>query len=766
MSTVIGFDTETSLIRPGRTAPPISCLSYQAHVDGETFDPVLVADLDDIRKLVASWLSDPSVTIVGHNVPFDLAVLAAEWPEFVTPIFQALDADRVTDTRTRQKLLDIAGGCYRGRFGDGGKWVKYDYSLLALAKRMAGIPIKKEGFRMFYGPLRGVPLEQWPDAAKELQARGQAWLDGQADVTFSELAASFGDFEKFRTEVRGMVAADPSEVVTYPLDDARSTLAVFLAQEVHADPYLADQFRQARRAWWLHLASAWGLRTNAAGVAQLQLATERAVTELEGLLQREGLVRKDGSRDTVKAKQRMLTACGWAFDAGLGNYQPTRDDHLPLRLTDAGEPSLDADACKAADDEVLKAYAELTSLKTVLNKDVPALAKGAVTPVHTNFDMAETGRTTSSNPNVQNWRRLPGIRECFVPRPGHVFAQADYSGLELATLAQACLDLLGQSRLADAINSGLDPHTELASTILGIPAEEGRKLRKAKDHDFDNARQTAKVANFGFPGGLGAPKLVLFARKSYGVEMTEDEARALKEQWLTTWPEMRRYFFWVNNGLLVDGVEDIILPVEKACRHFLQHSEADFEALCKEADLTPGDVRDTFEVLVKKQEGVHPDPRKALKCLKALRAELPDDCIKWIPTFSLEQLRSGRIRGGATYTAACNSFFQGLGADATGHAGWVIAKACYVDRGSPLFGCRIVNYVHDEFIVEAPIDRGHEAAEELSRLMIEGASEWIPDVRLAAEPCLMTVWSKDAKTLRDANGRLVPWSPEPKKVAA
>jgi len=279
-----------------------------------------------------------------------------------------------------------------------------------------------------------------------------------------------------------------------------------------------------------------------------------------------------------------------------------------------------------------------------------------------------------------------GIRECFVPRPGRVFAQADYSGLELATLAQVCIDLLGRSNLAEALNEGRDPHTDLGALIMGITYDEGAALRKSKDHTFDNARQTAKVANFGFPGGLGPAKLVLFARKTYGVELTEQEARDLKAVWLSKWPEMRDYFAFVNG---LSGERD-----------------------------DRGQMR-----------------------------------------YTLKQLRSERVRGGATYTAACNSFFQGLGADATAQAGWLISKACYVERSSPLFGCRIVNYVHDEFIVEAPIETAAEAAEELSRLMVLGAKEWIPDVRLQAEPCLMTVWSKDAKTIRDAAGRLMPWSP-------
>lgn len=686
---IIAFDTETSLIRPGRTAPPMTCMTWQE--DGADAKICLHSAAYIYLK---AWLEDPEVLFVGHNIAFDFAVVCAEFPDLVPAVFAAYEADRVTDTMLRQKLLDIAGGCYRGHFGDAGKWIKLDYSLAVCARRLAGMPIKKEGFRMFYAPFRNVPLNRWTEHARTVQARGVAWLTGSPDAELDDLCAAFGDREKFRTEVKGMFAANAEEAVSYPLDDARATMACFVAQEVHARPYLADQFRQARKAWCQHLTSAWGLRTNAAGVATLQMQTERVCNEIQAKLVSEGLVRPDGTRDTKLAKERMLAACGWTWDEGQGKYVETRDGAIPLRMTDSGEPSLDSDACKAADDEVLKLYAELTSLKTVLNKDIPALAKACVYPIHTRFDLAETGRTTSSNPNVQNWRRLPGIRECFVPRPGRVFAQADYSSLELCTLAQACLDILGHSALADALNAGLDAHTALACSILGIDYDEGI-ARKDKGHPlhagFDDARQTAKVANFGFPGGLGAAKLCLFARKTYGVQITEERAKELKQQWLAKWPEMREYFSHVNG---------------------LQGSDG---------------------------------------------------------TLTLTQLRSARIRTckvPGTYTAACNSFFQGLGADATGGAYFLIAKACYVDTASPLFGSRIVNYVHDEFIVESPEAVAAECAEELSRLMVLGASSWIPDVKLAAEPCLMRVWSKDAKTLRDAAGRLLPWSPEAKKEAA
>lgn len=135
------------------------------------------------------------------------------------------------------------------------------------------------------------------------------------------------------------------------------------------------------------------------------------------------------------------------------------------------------------------------------------------------------------------------VRECFVPRPGHVFFQSDYEQLELHTLAETCFHLFGYSVLGDALNANLDPHTELAAEILNISAEEARRRRKDKaDKEFDAARQAAKVANFGLPGGLGVKRFVDFARAGYGVTIEISAAKKIKAAWLRRWPEMEPYF--------------------------------------------------------------------------------------------------------------------------------------------------------------------------------------------------------------------------------
>ena len=82
--------------------------------------------------------------------------------------------------------------------------------------------------------------------------------------------------------------------------------------------------------------------------------------------------------------------------------------------------------------------------------------------------MVNTGRTSCRKPNVQNQPRLGGVRECWVPRKGNVYVQADYSIAELCALAQCCIFMGLESKMAEALNEGKDLHLDFASNVLGI----------------------------------------------------------------------------------------------------------------------------------------------------------------------------------------------------------------------------------------------------------------------------------------------------------
>lgn len=290
-----------------------------------------------------------------------------------------------------------------------------------------------------------------------------------------------------------------------------------------------------------------------------------------------------------------------------------------------------------------------------------------------------------------------------------VFFSADYDGLELRTMAQACLLLVGKSKMADALNAGRDVHLELAATMLGISYAEAELRKKAGDSALDYARQTAKIANFGFAGGMGVDKFVLQARKQYKMVLTREFAVWLKQKWLETWPEFREYFERASVESAVEG--------GAVFAHYF----------------------------------------------------------------------SDRMRGGLSYTELNNTRFQGLGADATGNALWLVSRACYTlqpciacagaSNGcarcrpchgpgiSCLYGSRLVNYVHDENIGECSEAWGHEVAHELGDFMVAGAAPYLPDVPATCKPQLMRFWSKLAEPVwvgvANDNGetykRLVPW---------
>lgn len=687
MIELVAYDTETRATSPGCKAPPMACLTWQARGDER---PSIVHGTDPrARALYEGWVRNPNVHLVGHFIAYDNAVAAAAWPDLIPEIFAAYEAGRMHDTMIREKLWDIALGRYRGFYNEHGEWVSISYDLGDVARRRAGIHLKKDGWRKRYGEFLDIPLEQWPARAEQLIARARA-----------DLALGIKD-----KDLEAIVAGTPLEVITYPLEDARATMAVTLAhEEVRAkcdpDPFF-DERRQVMASWWLTLMCNWGVRTREEGVRMLEAQTDEMIAALEGDMIRAGFIRPDGSADTKKVKAHMLDVCGWAQhvekDANgkkTFSYTKLRDDAVPrMRLTKGGDVSLDRDACKESEDALLIDFGDLAQQKAVRSKDVPMLAAGIYHPVHTRIDLANSGRITSSSPNLANLRRLPGIREAFVPRDGNVFIQADYPGLELHTLAQTCFDLFGYSTLGKMLNDGIDPHLVFAAKLLKIPYEEAKKNKKRKD--VDDARQVGKVFNFGKPGGLGTnrrrdgsdPTLITFARKAYGVVMTIDEAKEYDREWREMLPEMRDFFDY--NARLCDN------------------------------------------------------PKKQAMLL---------------------QLRSKRIRGGCYFPAACNTWFQGLGADATKAAGFDLAKAGYVNRNSPLFGSRTVVYVYDEFILETrDDDNAHDAAIECSRIMRESANEWIPDCPFKdpdPEPLLMRIWSKEAEALfHPVTKRLVPWEP-------
>lgn len=548
-----GFDTETFPIRPGRQAPRVVC--GQTRLFGiELREPFL--------DRLETALRDPGVLLYGHHVASDVLFTSATRPRLWPLWLDAYDADRVTCTYEREKLIRIAQGTLRRYPKNGLLDLVHRYKL---PHDFAEGDKEKGSVRTRYHLFDGIPPALWPADARRY---------AMADTV---------------------------------VDD------VFEAQEQLANPlWLRDQYRQARAGLWLAYTSAWGVRVDPQAVRvfgemlEVEHATIRELLTTgnpealakfcdqwneqhpdarkpmepswAAVVPFQNLVRYVGSKDTKAAASRMRAVCA--------------AKRLPLTPTKTGKEkiqegmdpieaarqytSLDADATAGTLDPILIAYSRFVSIGTLRGRvDRLRLAAQYGLPIQPHFDaLKETGRTSCSGGDLdpgepmlaigdqtQNPHRQPGLRDCYVARgwePGDppefrcVFVSSDWKAAELHTLAQCCLDLGLDSNLARVLNSGKDVHLWFASIMLGWTYERAAEAlaHQRGDAEFKvikAARQGAKACDFGFPGGLGIDKFRLYAAKQYQVDMSDEEARHNKGLWLDAFYEMPGYFAHVND---------------------------------------------------------------------------------------------------------------------------------------------------------------------------------------------------------------------------
>ncbi len=136
-----------------------------------------------------------------------------------------------------------------------------------------------------------------------------------------------------------------------------------------------------------------------------------------------------------------------------------------------------------------------------------------------------TGRLSSADPNLQNIpvRTELGrqLRRVFVPKPGFVFVDADYSQIELRVLAH----MSGDSQLIAAYQQAQDIHAITASQVFHVPL----------DKVTPQQRRNAKAVNFGIVYGISSFGL------SQDLSITRAEAQEYIAQYFKTYPGIKRF---------------------------------------------------------------------------------------------------------------------------------------------------------------------------------------------------------------------------------
>jgi DNA polymerase-1 len=203
-----------------------------------------------------------------------------------------------------------------------------------------------------------------------------------------------------------------------------------------------------------------------------------------------------------------------------------------LKKTKAGAFSTAADVLEGlrGKHEIVDLILEQRQLSKLLSTYVDALPS-MVNPrtgrLHTSFNQAgaETGRLSSSAPNLQNIpvRSDVGreIRRAFVAEEGWRLLSADYSQVELRILAH----ISGDEYLLAAFARGEDIHASAASKVYGIPISQVSKEQ----------RSVAKMMNFATSYGVSAFGL------AQRTGLPQAEAAQFMERYFATYPGVKKY---------------------------------------------------------------------------------------------------------------------------------------------------------------------------------------------------------------------------------
>jgi DNA polymerase-1 len=142
------------------------------------------------------------------------------------------------------------------------------------------------------------------------------------------------------------------------------------------------------------------------------------------------------------------------------------------------------------------------------------------------------GRTSCSEPNLQQVPRDKRYRRCFAAPEGRVLVKADYSQLQLRIAAK----IAGEKHMLAAYQAGEDLHTLTARQITGKADVTG------------DDRQIAKAVNFGLLFGLGAKGLRGYARSNYGLSLSEEQAKQYRRTFFATYPGLERWHKRAGNS--------------------------------------------------------------------------------------------------------------------------------------------------------------------------------------------------------------------------
>lgn len=186
-------------------------------------------------------------------------------------------------------------------------------------------------------------------------------------------------------------------------------------------------------------------------------------------------------------------------------------------------------------------------LSTYVDK-IPQLIHKCDGRVHCKFNQygADTGRTSSNDPNLQNIPSNPytmttgeevdaghDVRQFFTAAKDHVLLSCDYSGQEVRVTAHLAHD----QKMIKAYQDNKDVYVEIASLAYGVPYEDCLEERPdgTKNPEGKARRGAAKKIVLGILYGRQIPSIA----EQLGI--TTKEAQVIYDRVLDSFPELKKF---------------------------------------------------------------------------------------------------------------------------------------------------------------------------------------------------------------------------------
>lgn len=309
--------------------------------------------------------------------------------------------------------------------------------------------------------------------------------------------------------------------------------------------------------------------------------------------------------------------------------------------------------------------------------------------IHANFNQlgTDTGRLSSTEPNLQNLPHDAQTRACFVSDKGNRWISADYSGQESYLMASMAND---EAMLDELINGSGDLHSLTAKMVFQqIPRD--MPLKDIKKN-FKDLRQEAKGYEFCFNYGGQDSTLI----RNYGLDAKR--AKEIYENYMSGFAGLKRYQDFrrvdvMRKGYIllskITGHKAYIYDYDELKRQMDKQEDPEFWAYYREM----------------KQEDPDCDTVQGVRRLARRKAESEKQSINY-PI---------QAAGALCFKLASIKLFN-----------WLL-------KNGLLFKVKYCIPVHDEINLEAPDEIAQEVADMLVKCMVSAGKPFCTRAHLGAD---------------------------------